>query len=155
MIDLAWYGRPTKQGPRRSHTEDRVISAWKSYLTHLGSPLPEHPTPVTDAAWNTRRNALLVDLLIAMATDLRYQFDRTQMETSVYAPRLHSIIDNELAILRQAAIRVLTGENVLKTAIAPLNPQAAAIGDEFISNLVRVLKAEQPIRMRVERSDNS
>jgi hypothetical protein len=154
MIDLAWYGKPTKRGPRRSHTEDTVISAWKAYLSHLGAPLPQQPTPVTDAAWSTRRNALLVDLLIAMATDLRYRFDRAQIETSVYAPRLQSIIENELTTLRQAAIRVLTGDNVLKTAIAPLSPQAAAVGEQFTSNLIRVLKAEQPLKIEIDNVDN-
>jgi hypothetical protein len=154
MIDLAWYGEPTKHGPKRSHTEGEVISAWKAYLSHLGAPLPEQPTPVTDTAWGARRNALLVDLLIAMATDLRYRFDRNQIETSVYAPRLHSVIENELAILRRAAIRVLTGDNVLKTAIAPLSPEAAAVGEQFLSNLIRVLKAEQPLKIEIENVDN-
>jgi hypothetical protein len=155
MIDLAWYGRATKDGPRRTKTELAVLSAWKAYLAHLGAPLPQPATPQTDAVFETRRQSLLVDLLIAMATDLKYQFDREQIEKSVYAPRLHWLVENELALLRQAAIRVFAGENPLKISIAPLNEKAAAVGEEFISNLVRVLKAEQSIRIDIDNLDSS
>jgi hypothetical protein len=150
MIDLAWYGRPSKEGPKRTHSESTVLAAWKAYLAHLGAPPPQQISPQTDAAWDTRRLALLVDLLIAMASDLNYRFDRDQIEKSVYSPRLHSLIENELTALRRAAIQLLTGEGHLKTAIVPPNPQAATIGDEFMSNLIRVLKAEQRLKVQIE-----
>jgi hypothetical protein len=59
-----------------------------------------------------------------MASDLNYQFDREQIEKSVYAPRLHSMIENELTLLRRAAIQMLTGQTFLKTAIVPQNETA-------------------------------
>lgn len=89
---------------RRDRAAEReVLDAWKAYLDWLGNS--HEPSD----HWNTRRIDLLVELLHKMALVLKYDFDKTHIKNSSYAPRAHGDYDRQQEELRRMAIEVLEG----------------------------------------------
>lgn len=88
--------------------EREVIDAWKAYLDHLNS---FNAMPVDQ--WITRRVDLFVDLLHKMALVLDYNFDKTHIKNSSYAPKAHGDLEAEQMQLRQMAIELLEGKRPL------------------------------------------
>ena len=109
------------------HKKEReVVYAWKEYLDLLSSK--EMPRE----QWDTKRVDLLVELLHKMATVLDYEFDKTHIKNSAYAPIAHGDIEEQQKFLRVGLIEILEGkrevpmrvtnlpsENVSNTSIKP------------------------------------
>lgn len=101
-IDLEF----SKQKPN----ERKVLDAWKAYLDLLGDKaLPPDQ-------WTVKRVDLLVDLLQSMALVLKYDFDKTQIKNSAYAPKAHGDIEAEQNALRRLSLELLEGKRAIPIA---------------------------------------
>jgi len=104
----------------KSHKKEKaVLEAWKAYHDHLGTG------DATTDHWGSTRVDLLVDLLHKMALVLDYDFDKTHIKNSSYAPRYHSDTENEQAAIRRGLIGVLAGERALPMRVTNLPDQNA------------------------------
>jgi hypothetical protein len=122
MIDLVFYGSHLFGILRRSKTEGAVLDAWHEYHDHLG-------TKFDDAAlivWNTKGEELFVNLLFAIATDVRFKFDRVQLKTGAYSPVAHGDLEHEQTQIRKSVLKLLSGQTALKMAVEslPINEDA-------------------------------
>ena len=72
VVDVDFYGSDNKSRA--------VVDALKVYLDHLNTAPPGQE-------WGKKRQDLLVDLLQIMATQLGYQFDKTEIKRTSYTPR--------------------------------------------------------------------
>ena len=73
--------------------------------------------------WDTKRVDLLVELLHKMATVLDYEFDKTHIKNSAYAPIAHGDIEDQQKALRVGLIDVLEGKRVLPMHVTNLPTQ--------------------------------
>ncbi len=87
--------------------EKDVVEAWKAYHDLLNND------KLAPEQWATRRVDLLVELLHKMAIVLNYDFDKTHIKNSSYAPRAHSDIEAQQEAIRKGTIEVLEGKRVL------------------------------------------
>lgn len=88
--------------------EKDVVDAWKAYLDHLNSF-----NTMTIDQWTTRRIDLLVELLHKMALVLDYDFDKTHIKNSSYAPKAHGDLEAQQEAIRRMAIELLEGKRPL------------------------------------------
>lgn len=95
---------------RGNPKERAVLDAWKEYLDLLGT------TNLSPDQWATKRVDLLVELLHKMALVLNYDFDKTHIKNSSYAPRAHGDIDSQQEALRRMTIELLEGKRFLPVA---------------------------------------
>ena len=101
------------------HKKERsVVYAWKQYLDLLGDK------DLSRDQWNTKRIDLLVDLLHCMAEVLDYEFDKTHIKNSAYAPVAHGDIEDQQTAIRLGVIDVLEGKRVLPMFVTNLPSQA-------------------------------
>lgn len=107
MIDLAFNGGRSR---KRGKTETDVLDAWREYLDHLNTPYNE----ANVARWVEKKQELLVLLLSSMAADLDLRYDRVLLRNGAYMPKGHSDLENEQYLLRQLALKVLSGEQPLR-----------------------------------------
>jgi hypothetical protein len=144
MIDLSF----TNKG------DEIVRRAWKAYLNVLSSISPDKPidNPAL-AQWNRDRVKSLCHLLARMGENLGFRFDEVDIEKAIYHPPALTAQESEQQIIRRLGIQLLNGEIYLKTAIVPPSSEAAVVGEELMSNLIRVLKAEQRLRVGIEDAD--
>jgi hypothetical protein len=99
---------------KRNPKERAVLDAWKEYHDLLGNaqlPLEQ---------WAARRVDLIVELLHRMALVLDYDFDKTHIKNSSYAPKIHGDIDAEQAKIRRMSIELLEGKRAI-----PVSPPSA------------------------------
>ncbi len=96
---------------KRIPKEKEVIEAWKAYLDLLNDSEmnPEH--------WATRRVDLLVELLYKMSLVLNYDFDKTHIKNSSYAPSIHSLTEDQQSQIRQGLIDILNGDKTVPMTI--------------------------------------
>lgn len=114
-IDLEFAGK--------SKGEKAVREAWQQYLDHLDSKALE------GQAWGDKRMVLFVDLLHAMAVMLGYEFNKTQIKNSTYAPQLHGRVESEQERVRQLTLELLEGRRSLPMAVTSIpNPQSPPQG---------------------------
>lgn len=99
---------------RSNEKEKAVIEAWKQYHDHLGDK------SVTGEQWGTKRVELLVELLHKMAIVLDYDFDKTHIKNSSYAPMGHGNIEIQQENIRAGLIDILEGKRVLPMHITNL-----------------------------------
>ena len=88
---------------KSNNKEKDVIETWKAYLDHLSSEF------ISVEQWETKRVALLVELLHKMAIVLDYDFDKTHIKNSSYSPRAHGTIQNQEENIRAGLIEILEG----------------------------------------------
>lgn len=100
------------------HKKERdVVYAWKSYLDLLGDKdMPREQ-------WGIKRIELLVDLLHSMAKVLDYEFDKTHIKNSAYAPVAHGDIEDQQTAVRMGVIDILAGKRVIPMHITNLPNQ--------------------------------
>ena len=92
--------------------EKEVLNAWKAYLDLLGNK--------SISSWNEKRIELLTDLLHKMAIVLSYDFDKTHIKNSSYAPIAYDDIETEQLIMRRGVIEILEGKKSLPVHITQL-----------------------------------
>lgn len=92
----------------KGHKQEKdVVEAWKAYHDLLCND------KLSQEQWESKRADLLVELLHKMAVVLNYDFDKTHIKNSSYAPRYHSDTENEQAAIRRGLIQVLAGDRVV------------------------------------------
>lgn len=104
---------------RTKGKDKEVIEAWKAYHDHLGD------TAYPSDQWGVRLMDLLIELLYAMAKNLRYDFDKTHIKTSVYMPRAHGELEDDQQIIRRCFREVLECKRVIPMYVTNLPPQPA------------------------------
>ncbi len=92
---------------RKNKAEKEVIDAWKAYHDLLGSDQSNIEQ------WASRRVDLLVELLHKMAIVLNYDFDKTHIKNSSYAPRAHSDTETQQEAIRKYTLELLEGNRAL------------------------------------------
>jgi hypothetical protein len=118
-IELAFYGGRGK--------EKRVREAWKAYHDHLNDKSYQ---PDRTAEWVTRQIDLLIDLLHEMAVSLGYDFDKTHIRNSWYAPEAHGTIEQQWNDIRGALADILTGKRYLPVgAVAASDDEAKVVAE--------------------------
>ena len=91
--------------------ERKVIEAWKEYhdlLKDVNIPIEQ---------WESKRVDLLVELLHKMAIVLGYDFDKTHIKNSSYAPRAHGDTEVQQTTLREGLLEVLAGKRSVPISI--------------------------------------
>jgi hypothetical protein len=101
---------------RKSPRERAVLDAWKEYLDLLNNSL------MSAEQWNLKRIDLLVELLHKMAQILVYDFDKTHIKNSLYVPRAHGDLEEQLAAIRKGLIELLEGKRVLPVNVSDRPP---------------------------------
>lgn len=109
VIDVVFHGSSRRETEIRRH--------WKEYLDHLNDR--HYPRD----SWGVRRVELLVDLLHAMATFLRFDFDKTHIKNQAYYPEGYGDIEDDHTANRKALRDILTGKSALSMKITNL-PQS-------------------------------
>lgn len=100
---------------RTDRKEKAVIEAWKAYLDHLSTK------EITGEPWSIRRVDLFVEMLHRMAQVLDYDFDKTHIKNSSYAPVAHGALEDQMEAIRKGAVELLAGKRQLPIVIT--NPQ--------------------------------
>lgn len=103
LIDLVFYGGDEE--------EKRVRESWKAYLHHLNDLLFRNRDP---NGWDLKRVALFSELLFDMSKCLGYDFDKTELSSSWYAPEAHGIVEQELTTIRKGVAGLIQGTIPLK-----------------------------------------
>ena len=116
MIDLVFYGSHPLGIRWRSGAEQAVLDAWKEYHDHLTQPRATDNAAI--AVWISRGDELFVNLLFAIAKDVRYRFDRVQLKSSAYSPIAHGEQEFELNAIRRQLVKLLSGDQSLKMEVA-------------------------------------
>lgn len=97
-IDLAYYSGGIR--------EKRVRESWKAYHDLLNTRFAKE----REGEWVTRQLDLFVDLLHEMAVCLGYDFDKTYIKNSSYAPEAFGTIEQEVNLIRGALAEILVGK---------------------------------------------
>lgn len=97
--------------------EKAVVEAWKEYLDLLNND------QMQSDQWLVKRVDLLVELLHKMAIVLDYDFDKTHIKNSSYAPRIHSETEGQQDQIRKGIIEVLSGNRSLPMVVTNLPNQ--------------------------------
>ncbi len=111
MIDIDFYGLKFLGKNWRTKKEKNVLIAWKIYLDHLYvSGDLEGPKLET---WSNKKDELFIDLLYEISKAVGYDFDKVQLNKSIYTPRAHGtqVLDNES--IRQNLVQILDGKKPL------------------------------------------
>ena len=91
--------------------EREVIEASKQYHDLLN----DASIPIDQ--WESKRVDLLVELLHKMAIVLGYDFDKTHIKNSSYAPRAHGDTEMQQTLLREQLIEVLAGKRSVPISV--------------------------------------
>lgn len=59
-----------------------------------------------------------MNLLFAIAQDVRYQFDRVELKKGHYSPMAHGDLEMDQTAIRKLLLKVLAGERPLKMDVA-------------------------------------
>lgn len=89
--------------------EEKIISAWKSYLQNLGEKLPPEHTHQDEIAFNKKREALLTKLIFEISQVLKFKVEQLDILEGNYIPQGWNDDDFEQRMARRALIDVLGG----------------------------------------------
>lgn len=149
-IDLVFFGRRVIRWIYRTEAEEKVLTEWHEYLDHLSTPAKEDQA--SQDAWNARGQELFIDLLVAMATERGFVFDRVQIAKGVYFPTAHGDLDLEQRLLRRLGVRLLAGETRLKMDVMsmPSDPQAVTAGKQLRDGLLDALSGKGALHVTTD-----
>lgn len=143
-IDIVFYGTTVLGIRRRSKREQAVLDAWKEYHDNLseGADWPE----AQQQAHYAKREELFLNLLYAVAQDVRFSFDRVQLKRGAYSPIAHEEVEYEQRALRKVLLRSLSGEVPLKMEVVrfPVNEPVAAAYQKNVERIATALEKSQP-----------
>jgi len=146
-IDLTFYGkRFGKQ--RQTSKEQAVTDAWRSYLAHLTAAPAD---PAGQGVWNGQSQELFVNLLVAMATDAGYEFDRDQISRGGYVPVAHGTAYTEQEVSRRLLLEVLVGDRALKMEVTKIatDPAVAAAVKDFYLRMAGAVDDDRALNVKV------
>lgn len=107
--------------------EKEVLNAWKAYLDHLSNGNP------SGEQWFSKRIDLLVELLHKMALVLKYDFDKTHIKNSSYAPVAHGDVETDQQNIRKGVIEIIEGKRVIPMYICNWPEYKETVEQEKIS----------------------
>jgi hypothetical protein len=93
--------------------DKKILAAWKQYLDHLNTDSTKDPM-----TWSNKGAELIVELLLEMATRVRFQTEKPRIEREIYLPQLFNTIETEQNALRQWLLELLDGTGRRKLPIA-------------------------------------
>jgi hypothetical protein len=105
------------------------------------------------AVWNTRLDELFTNLLFAIATDVRFKFDRVQLKKGVYSPQAHGDLERDQITARKLALEVLGGTRAIKMDVAsfPNDEEALRAQTELHKALAQALTGQGPVTIAIKR----
>lgn len=124
MIDIVFYGKPSKRGPpTRSAKDADVLSAWQEYYTHLNA-VPRPAPGAAEVAWRSRSEELFLNLIEKLALATNFKFDRDQLRSRHYSPEAAGTVDQAQNEVLLGASAVLSGRRSLRVSLeaAPGQP---------------------------------
>ncbi len=128
-IELAFYSGGKK--------EKAVREAWRAYHNLLNDR-SYHPDRTVE--WNDKVVELFVDLLYEMAVCVGYDYDRTHIRNSWYAPEAHGTVEQELNLIRSSLSEIISGKRPLPIGICPTSDEDAKQSSELRHLLTKYLK---------------
>ncbi len=153
-IELAFYG--TRKFPffGTAKKEKKVLEAWRTYHDHLNKTPGKEGSEKEWVVWLDKQVDLFVALLHEMATCLGYDFDRTYIKNSWYAPEAHATVEKETHIIRNGLADIFLGNRSFPvTAYATSKEEALEIA-EMRRLLIDWLKRNQHIQTVVSNEDS-
>jgi hypothetical protein len=108
-----------------SGKEMRVITAWKTYLDHLGTDATKD-----GATWNRVGGELLVELLYEISRRVGYTFEKPRIIGEVYLPQLFNTLEVEQTALRQRLLELTDGKGTRKLPVAIFETRFPDLVDE-------------------------
>ena len=114
MIDLVFYGSHYFGVHYRSKSEQAVVEAWREYHDHLNAGAQRDG----EAVWGARLEELFINLLFAIAKDVRFKFDRVQLKRGAYTPQAHGELLGEQNQIRKMMVDLLAGNRALKMEVS-------------------------------------
>jgi len=88
----------------------KVITAWKEYFDHLCQASSDE---AQNRIWITKSDEFFTELLYQMGISLGYNFDKVLIKRNVYSPKGLLEYDAQNFSLRENALKVLKGENII------------------------------------------
>lgn len=113
MVDLVFYGTTTFGIRRRSKKEQVVLDAWKEYLDHLNTKVPDAEL----ALWSTKSMELFLNLLYAISRDTGFVFDRVQLKNGYYHPVAQGDMELENRYMRSLLMDLMEGKRPIPIRI--------------------------------------
>ena len=138
MIDLAFYGSFTFGIHYRSRREQTILDAWKEYHDNLCEG--RDFLGAQQEAHFVQRNELFINMLHAIAQDVRFMFDRVQLKRGAYTPIAHEEIEADQVALRKVLLNTLSGDTALSMNMLKM-PFNTEIVDEYRRNIDRIANA--------------
>ncbi|MFO1434813.1 MAG: DUF6680 family protein [Candidatus Competibacteraceae bacterium] len=131
LIDLEFQGTRFK----------KIREVWRAYLDHLGSLPQGEDVQSRFPVWSEKKVDLLADLLIEMGKPLGYEFDAVHVKKGIYLPVGHTQLENEQALIRQGAIRLLFGDAGLKVDVKnfPVDQETSQQQKRLMEQWLKVL----------------
>lgn len=138
MIDLAFKGK----------TDKKVKTAWKAYLDHLYQPFEKDGLK----DWHSKGEEYFTGLLYEMSQALGYDFDKTYLKRSIYAPKAYD--EQELASLaiRDNLVRILIGEKSLPITIT--SAETPELQNEMKENLKKFMSGLTVVKVELVRGQS-
>ena len=95
-----------------------VLEAWRLHLEHLNGSYQAD-------SWVEKRHDLYIDLLSAISSFLRFDFDKVQLKREVYHPRGFIEMEQDQERIRRGMAKILSGDGGVPVEISsiPFNPQ--------------------------------
>jgi hypothetical protein len=151
MIDLVFYGRRRWGHARPTKTETDVTNAWNTYRTHLSTTVPTEAG--AGGVWTGTSNTLFSNLLVALAADVGYDFQRDQLSSSVYQPSAQGNSVVELTQIRHALLDLLNGNRNLNMDVKAFPPPGD--GNKVIEANTRLSAALEggSLKVKVDRGE--
>jgi hypothetical protein len=87
----------------------KVVQTWKEYFDNLSQNVDDE----NRHTWSSRNEDLLANLLLEMSRSLGYDFDKVLIKRNIYYPKGQWHTEQELDIIRRAALEVLLGQRSL------------------------------------------
>jgi hypothetical protein len=145
-IDLE-FGQKSWWGNR----DKRVIDAWRTLFGELSHPpVPDEPT--ANAAWNTRCDDRLIDLLSAMSSALGLSYSTEELRRGIYYPKgRFELEQSQLAIL-QGLRAIMDGKVSLPMRVteAPASPEAAELQKQLTQRMVSAYDEDGALKVRMQ-----
>ena len=138
MIDLVFYGSFTFGIHYRSRREQTILDAWKEYHDNLCEG--RDFSGAQQEAHFVQRNELFINMLHAIAQDVRFMFDRVQLKRGAYTPIAHEEIEADQVALRKVLLNTLSGDTALSMNVLKM-PFNTEIVDEYRRNIDRIANA--------------
>ena len=152
MIDLVFYGRRIMGKARPTKTETAVTNAWRTYRTHLNSTFPKEDANA-GGLWTGTSNTLFANLLVALADDVGYDFERVQLSEGAYQPSGQGNSVFELTQIRHALLDLLNGNRNLNMDVKGF--PAPTAGNQIVEANTRLAAALEggTLKVKLDNSD--